>query len=397
MPKVSRQERSSKGIRCRIRDPIHTDWVFTLNNPVGEEVELLKTNVFIKEIIFQTECGQEGTRHLQGYLELVQAMTFDELKEGLQNQRIHVEPRTRSRAVAAGYCRKTDTRVEGWSYCTKGLITVGVGRGTRSDLKEIIDMIRGGCTEDDVWKEFPAQMIHGHRGIRQYILWAKKHQSRGKPTITILVGETGTGKSRQAQQDYPDAYWLTKGTSRPWYDGYAAEASIILDEFYSWLAYDELLRLFDRYPLQLQTKGGSVPCKAHIFCITSNVLPQHWYPGIRDKAALGRRIREWGEVIYFQNTPLGVVKKNITDEQVKELMGSHQDVILSPGEHPNNFFGSVGASPSGLPEPRDVPLADKGPRTWPQMSHEVTTMTPEWKQRSDDLERVCSRAAGGQG
>ncbi len=369
MPKAKRQLRSSKGTSLSSRNAMNTDWIFTLNNPVGVEVERLKSNVFIKEMIFQTEVGQEGTQHLQGYLELLDPMTFDGARAALANQRISIRPRERTRAAAAAYCRKEDTRAAGlWTYCSEGLISVGVGRGVRSDLKKIIEMIRGGCTENEIWAEYPAQMIHGHRGIRQYILWTKKHQQRDTPKITILVGETGTGKSRQAQEDFPEAYWLTKGTSRPWYDGYAAEADIILDEFYSWLAYDEILRLFDRYPLQLQTKGGSVPCKAHNFCITSNVLPQRWYPGIADKSALGRRIREWGEVIYFQNTPLGVVKKNITNEQVEQLMGSHQDVILSPGETHNHFFGSVGASPSGLPEPRDVPLADKGPRTWPVLT-----------------------------
>ena len=43
-----------------------------------------------------------------------------------------------------------------------------------------------------------------------------------------------------------------------WWDNYAQEEIIILDEFYGWLPYCEMLRLLDRYPCQVETKGGSI-------------------------------------------------------------------------------------------------------------------------------------------
>lgn len=65
---------------------------------------------------------------------------------------------------------------------------------------------------------------------------------------------------------------------------------VIIDEFYSWLRYDFFLRLTDRYPLQVETKGGSVQFVSRIIVVTSNTPPDAWYPSIQDRGAFNRRI-----------------------------------------------------------------------------------------------------------
>jgi len=56
------------------------------------------------------------------------------------------------------------------------------------------------------------------------------------------------------------------------------EETIIIDEFYGWLAWDYLLRLLDRYPFSLDTKHGTVQCSAKKIVLTSNKHPSLWYP-----------------------------------------------------------------------------------------------------------------------
>jgi hypothetical protein len=81
---------------------------------------------------------------------------------------------------------------------------------------------------------------------------------------------------------------------------------VIIDEFYGWLPYDLLLRLCDRYPLLLETKGGQVQCSANTVIITSNLNPSQWYKNVYHKA-LYRRITtilfmpKLGETIHFNS------------------------------------------------------------------------------------------------
>lgn len=75
-----------------------------------------------------------------------------------------------------------------------------------------------------------------------------------------------------------------------YFDGYDEHDTIILDEFYGWLPWDLLLRLADKYPLTLQTKGGSVNCAIKNLIITSNKGLLEWYPNIKDIDAFIRRI-----------------------------------------------------------------------------------------------------------
>ena len=44
----------------------------------------------------------------------------------------------------------------------------------------------------------------------------------------------------------------------------------MIDDFYGWIKYDELLKICDRYPYKVQVKGGFEEFKAKYIWITSN-------------------------------------------------------------------------------------------------------------------------------
>lgn len=148
----------------------------------------------------------------------------------------------------------------------------------------------------------PTVVVKYHRGLLYAgMLMAKRRDPETPPVIEIYWGESGTGKTRKALQENEDSYLLTKpnGNNTVWFDGYEGQKCVILDEFYGWVQYDLLLRLLDRYPLRVQTKGGFVEMCATKFVITSNKPWEEWYPNIDDKSALERRIREFGRVVKF--------------------------------------------------------------------------------------------------
>ena len=88
----------------------HVYWVFTLNNYSVEQMERLEQILRFecKWYIFQEECGENGTPHLQGTICLIKRKRLTELKP--IDKRIHWEPcRAVNRSIL--YCTKKATRV----------------------------------------------------------------------------------------------------------------------------------------------------------------------------------------------------------------------------------------------------------------------------------------------
>lgn len=96
------------------REPAYRNWCFTLNNYTAEEVEVLKGDLpQVKYIVFQRERGHEdGTAHLQGYLELERNQKLSFVKKHISG-RAHWEPRHGTQQQAIDYCKKEDTREQG--------------------------------------------------------------------------------------------------------------------------------------------------------------------------------------------------------------------------------------------------------------------------------------------
>jgi len=107
----------------------------------------------------------------------------------------------------------------------------------------------------------------------------------------VFWGVTGSGKSRRAWEEATmDAY--VKDPRTKWWCGYRGQKNVVIDEFRGDIAISHLLRWLDRYPVLVETKGGSVPLGAEKFWITSNVDPRNWYLDLdsETKLALLRRL-----------------------------------------------------------------------------------------------------------
>lgn len=108
--------------------------------------------------------------------------------------------------------------------------------------------------------------------------------------VYLLWGATSTGKSHRAWNTLPFAY--SKDPRTKWWVGYRGEPDVIIDEFRGGIDIGHILRWFDRYPVQVETKGGATALQAARYIITSNIPFMDWYPLLdRDTlAALERRL-----------------------------------------------------------------------------------------------------------
>lgn len=269
-------------------------WCITINNP--SVCPLPEPPSQVKLLVYQLEEGEEGTPHIQGYMEFVSPVRMRAVKRIYPTA--HIERRRGTKLQALRYVSKEDTRVEGpWIHpeepsleeVLQGL-QMEESTGKSGKLSAIKSMLDEGYSEETIADEDFNSWVRHYRAFREYKLLKTKPRSLSDPCNVIVVqGPTGTGKSKYCLDSFTGAYWKQRSN---WWDGYSGQEVIILDEFYGWIPYDLLLRLCDRYPLILETKGGQVQCLANTVVITTNSLPHEWYKKVYFKSFV-RRVTEW--------------------------------------------------------------------------------------------------------
>ncbi|AXL65944.1 replication-associated protein [False black widow spider associated circular virus 1] len=251
------------------------NWLFTENNPTlnpNDFLESAKLWDHVRYIIFQQETGEGGTSHYQGYVEFSQPIRFAKVTGFLP--RAHWEMRRGTSAQCIEYCSKLDTRVDGpWTYGDPGFSS----QGSRSDLSGAIEALREGGLKR-LREDCPEVYVKYHRGLHQ--LYNAELPSRPRaPDVHLLFGPPGCGKTRFFYDNYPNSPSLAV-TDGFWFDGYSGEDSVLIDDYdgkASRWTLSNLLRILDRYSIQVPIKGGFTPWIPTRIFITSNLHPSNWY------------------------------------------------------------------------------------------------------------------------
>lgn len=271
-------------------------WCFTINNPTHKVLFPDGLPDGIKFIVYQLEKGEQGTPHLQGYLQLARPQAMSWLKKvtskTAEGEIFHVFDRAHF-IVAKGnadqnkaYCTKAEGRLEGpW--------TLGDApkQGDRTDLKEAAEQL---MKTGDIRAIDPGVFLKYASGCLKLAALAPPPRRDGLKVITI-VGPTGIGKSYKVHDLYPDIYIVNMGNSGLWWDGYTGQKAVLFEEFKGQVQLQKMLQILDPYPLRLEIKGGLVPARFTVVFITSNYTPDKWYKnedGFRDEEmkALARRL-----------------------------------------------------------------------------------------------------------
>lgn len=258
--------------------------MFTLNNYTEEEESRLQGLVSsgqVSYILFGHEVGEQGTPHLQGYLEVPTKRTHSSIKS-IVSRRAHIEKANGSLQSNQNYCTKEDANA--FSAGTP------MRQGHRSDLDEIKERIDQGATDLEIAENFFAQWCQYGRPFKRYR--AMKAVTRTWPTIThVYWGKTGTGKTRFVMDQVMDSTFWSPGDYQ-WFDGYEGQDIIIIDDYRGEYKLQMLLKLLDRYPMQVPVKGGFTNWAPKKVYITSNIRPRSWYQEADNfsLAALFRRI-----------------------------------------------------------------------------------------------------------
>jgi len=94
-----------------------------------------------------------------------------------------------------------------------------------------------------------------------------------KTEVIFIYGPSGSGKSRYAWETWPNAY---PKDGSIWWDGYQNQDTVIIDDFkFDPKQREDYLKLFDRYPYQVQYKGGYIAFNSRRIVITSSQDLEH--------------------------------------------------------------------------------------------------------------------------
>ena len=243
---------------------------FTINNWTEDDYQKA-INIDCKYIVIGKEIGTEnGTPHLQGYVEFHNSISFKSLQKKLPRARL--ARRCGTAEQAANYCKKEAT------YYERGEISK---QGERNDIQRCVDIIKNGGVMKDIAQEEPVSFVKYHKGFKALISELIEPRTTA-PTVTVLWGKTGCGKSHRARDLASGDYWVWAPQREKWFDGYCGQKNVIFEEFRGQLTYGMMLSLLDKYECPVQYKGGTIEFVATNIIITSPKHPKNWYHDCSD-------------------------------------------------------------------------------------------------------------------
>lgn len=255
---------------------------FTWNNPGEDPIPFDVEQMHY--LVYQLEVGENGTEHYQGYVEFKKRLRIHQMKALFGNNTIHFERRRGTAKQASDYCKKNDTRKEGHTFVEFGEMKE-TNPGSRKDLELFKDAVMSG-------QKRKRDLIDEHFGtLARYPKFYDLLKSVSRPTraegetleVILHIGPTGLGKTKKVYDEHgddPELYATPLSNGTPWYDGYDGHKIVLLDDFAgsaSHLQLVTLLRLLDRYPVQVPIKGSHVWWFPNRIYVTTNIEPAKWY------------------------------------------------------------------------------------------------------------------------
>lgn len=282
-----------------------------------DHLEFCINPAFAKYIIVGEElCPTTGTPHLQGFIQCHNKMSLPAIRN-----KVSATGRGEFRApVNWSFAPYTNQNIPAMVLYCKGLVEskqtpdlkdtpenwipntyheygyAPPGQGKRSDLEAAITLIQNGSSLEDLATICPTQFVKFSTGLMKLRFTLQSSRGRTWPTEVIwLWGPTGSGKSLFAAQNTDKPYY--KNSSTKWWCGYDGHAEVIIDDFRPCkeMPFNYILQLFDRYPMQVESKGGNHQFLARRIIVTTprsvdeTLLGLEWV-GLEQRAQLKRRI-----------------------------------------------------------------------------------------------------------
>lgn len=247
----------------------------------------------------QEMCPETGRRHAHVIMSFDTARTFSQVSRlfpGCQVWSVKIGRTDADVQRIITYCRKDETREAGpWMH---GEVPSKRGEKRSTAWADALTMIQDGKTDAEVAQLLPhVAQSSGFDRLRSRL--SRPRSTREPPTVILLHGPTGTGKTRAAYALADARGWTIvsiptwTGGGKVWWNGYQQQHVLLLDDMMpvpvSMAGY--WLQVLDRYPMIVEFKGGAVDLNSPIIIVTSNhaleALTDGWPEA--NQAAFARR------------------------------------------------------------------------------------------------------------
>lgn len=244
----------------------HREYFFTWNNYEEDDYEYVKSYIETETrygLLCREIAPTTGTKHLHFYFYFDTQKAFNAMKKKFPKANIKAAKGSAQQNKV--YISKTDK--DFFEYGEPPM------QGKRTDISEILTSVQSGETMRQIIPK--ARSLQSIKVAEVCMKYFEKKRDF-KPTVYWYYGQTGTGKTRAAYEQFPDAY--EKKSESRWWDGYDAHEDVIIDDFRSsHIDFVEMLKLLDRYPCKVEIKGGFRQFLAKNIVITAPVSPQEMY------------------------------------------------------------------------------------------------------------------------
>lgn len=334
-------------------------WCFTINNPTPAERLIFPDGLpsEIGYLVYQIEKGEDGTEHVQGYVQFKKVQRLSSIKkfsypnaEGavvLPWARAHLEFSRGTPAQAAAYCKKEETRVSG-PFELGELSTAG----KRTDLEEIAEKVKTGVPMRQIAEEHSSTWIRNYKGIAALDTLVHPALDRGDIRVACIEGPPGIGKTTAIIR-HEGAFSLTiTETGALWADGYAGQDTVLLDDYSGQLSIKIFNQICDPFPFMCPVKGGFVAARWHNVFVLTNVPPSEWYSPVRyHPEAILSVYRRIGYGIYEGKDPIKRYNKVNTRDDLLALF-QPKDIPMAAAAPPPRSATPVIISDDDTEEPR---------------------------------------------
>lgn len=313
-------------------------WVFTINNPLGEnieEVDISKTDIPIKKDYYSSSVMQDleesGCFYFKYVLTKIQTDDFTEkeyiirrpffknidnaisyfqniehfkycifqLEKGEEEHTphlqgfisfvvgkrfltlknllpfAHIEKAKGSNTQCRDYCSKKETRVEGPFEFGKF-----AEERERTDIKEFVELIKAGTSQEELLNLYPMLFLKELNKINSvYAVNYERYKYICRDmNVTYIYGNSGVGKTTTVRRmlGLKNSFWVHHYDNSMW-TNYNFQDNVVFDEFTGRIPISQMNMLLNVEPIELRGLNCAKYGAYHNVYIISNYSPKELY------------------------------------------------------------------------------------------------------------------------
>lgn len=274
-------------------------WLLTCNNPDKHGWDYTKIESSIsafKGVQYACWCTEKGlkeeTEHFHLFLHFKNQVKDDSLHSVFKRDSWHSDKCRGTTQDNRDYIlkqgkyaesEKSKTSIDGSFREVGEFVEERKGQGKRTDLLDIMDMVRDGCSNEDIEDSYPTQYFSMRSAINAYRSEVLEREflnkRRDNLKVVFVYGTTAVGKSSMVFdlfgfEDVYICYDYYKGA----FDKYIAQPVMLFDEYNGEFPLTAFNRYLDVYPCQLPARySNKVACYNMVVILANKPLKDLYF------------------------------------------------------------------------------------------------------------------------